>query len=90
MMQEWADRLDQWEREGVERAPPSPATPKALSEKMLHEFIGRSPGKQPKAAIVVPPESGAVSDAPASAPCVVGRVGARPTPILTDIQRERA
>ena len=90
MMQDWADRLDQWEREGVERTPPKPATPKALSEKMLHEFIEQSPGKQPEAAVVAHPASGAVSDAPTPPPCVVGRVGARPTPILTDIQRERA
>jgi hypothetical protein len=41
---------------------------------------------------VVQAENGAESDAspPVPAPCVVGRVGARPTPILTNIQRERA
>src|SRR5690606_31094786 len=82
MMQEWADRLDQWELEGVEGdgepsvttlTPPTGAREEAAAD-------------GPEAAT----ERGAEGRLAATLMTIVSRRAQRPQPMLTEIQRERA
>jgi hypothetical protein len=88
MMQDWADRLDQWEVDGYQGEAHVPDG--AGNEPEAHEAPATARGEEP---VVIP--DAAVEDreeANVVVPLmsIVSRRDQRPQPILTDIQRERA
>ena len=86
MMQNWADRLDQWELDGQQGEVRGPDRAGKLPE--AHK-VPVAPGQEP----VVIPDAAVEGHAEIDVPpvmSIISRRDQRPQPILTDIQRERA
>lgn len=83
MMQAWADRLDQWELEGLQGdGEPSVATLLPATKSREQPATDASEAAEP--------ERGTEGSLVAPLMTIVSRRDQRPQPMLTDIQRERA
>jgi integrase len=94
MMQDWADRLDQWEREGAEE-PTTMLAAESLHERVPRHFPKRNDGPVRHAVENTGTVAHEVAPHPATPMSltplmIVARTDQRPQPVVTDIQRERA
>lgn len=87
MMQEWADRLDQWELEGLQGERSSIGA-RVLATGAREEGVAGGPDGE--ATIAGGAERSAEASAALPLMTIVSRRDQRPQPIVTDIQRERA
>jgi integrase len=94
MMQDWADRLDQWEREGAEEPTTMPAS-ESRHERIPRDFPHGNdspiPGEAEHTGAGVHEDTRHPTTPRALNPLmIVARTDQRPQPVVTDIQRERA
>ncbi|MFN3986536.1 MAG: tyrosine-type recombinase/integrase [Rhodocyclaceae bacterium] len=97
MMRDWADRLDQWEMQGLQ-ADPQMAPSMRRRRRNDHNPLSSAPAVEPlpvrdghveiASADVAAGEDGEQERSPVFS--LIARRDQRPQPILTDIQRERA
>lgn len=95
MMQDWADRMDGWESQGLEEAP-SEAVSEFLQKRLPRPFLQSDDGSVQSEADTLTTHTRDATNSPGTRPAtpapmmIVSRSDQRPQPVLTDIQRERA
>jgi integrase len=95
MMQDWADRMDHWESQGLEEAPSAPVS-EFLQKRLPRLFLQSDDGSIQSESDTLNTHTRDVPNSPGTRPVtpapmmIVSRSDQRPQPVMTDIQRERA